>query len=320
MRRLLALVPLFLAISACGGSFEHQSEPSRDSGEGSVSNAMGEATDAAAPAPMTSSPAERSAAGPAVSPTAAPGVAFNYRYAFRLAADRIATVQEQHAARCEALGVNRCRITGMLYRRHDDENIEARLSFKLDPSIARIFGREAVGMVTQAEGMLVENEISGTDVGTSIRQTGRSIAEMREELARIEARLRGRLGAGEKSDLEYQAQQLRASISAAEQNRAEAQESLATTPMTFVYGSGHLVPGPQPRRPLGDSLGEAWDNFLNGASVLFVLLVTLLPWILLGLAVFLLVRWVRRRFFRRTEVAEAPLAPPVDEPSAARVG
>ncbi|MEA3018425.1 MAG: hypothetical protein QOI38_3147 [Sphingomonadales bacterium] len=318
MRRLLALVPLFLALSACGGGYERSDAP-RDSGEGSVSNSMGEATDtASAPPPsMTPTAEQRSAAGPSVSPTAAPGVAFNYRYAFRLAAERIAAVQEQHAARCEALGVNRCRITGMLYRRHDDQNIEARLSFKLDPSIARIFGREAVGMVTQAEGMLVENEISGTDVGTSIRQAGRSIAEMREELARIEARLRGRIGAGEKSDLEYQAQQLRASISAAEQNRAEAQESLATTPMTFVYGSGHLVPGPQPRRPLGESLDDAWENFLDGASVLFVLLVTLLPWILLGLAVFLLVRWIRRRFFRRTEQVEAPLAPPTGEVAAA---
>lgn len=316
MRRLLALVPLFLAISACGGGFEHRDAP-RDSGEGSVSNAMGEATDASAPAPMSSSAEQRSAAGPSISPTAAPGVAFNYRYAFRLAADRIAAVQEQHAARCEALGVNRCRITGMLYRRHDDENIEARLSFKLDPSIARIFGREAVGTVTQAEGMLVESEISGTDVGTSIRQAGRSIAEMREELARLEARLRGRIGAGEKSDLEYQVQQLRASISAAEQNRAEAQESLATTPMTFAYGSGHVVPGPQPRRPLGESLEDAWDNFLGGASVLFVLLVTLLPWILLGLAAFLLVRWIHRRFFLRAARAD-PAVPPADETAAAR--
>jgi Sec-independent protein translocase protein TatA len=311
MRRLFALVPLFLAISACGGGYERGDAP-RDSADGSVSNSMGEATDAAAPAPMSPSAEQRSAAGPSISPTAAPGVAFNYRYAFRLAADRIAAVQEQHAARCEALGVNRCRITGMLYRRHDDQNIEARLSFKLDPSIARIFGREAVGMVTQAEGMLVENEISGTDVGPTIRRAGRSIGEMREELARLEARLRGRIGAGEKSDLEYQVQQLRASISAAEQNRAEAQESLATTPMTFAYGSGHLVPGPQPRRPLGESLGDAWDNFLDGASVLFVLLVTLLPWILLGLAIFLLVRWIRRRFFRRADTAETPLAPPAD--------
>jgi hypothetical protein len=244
-----------------------------------------------------SSAEERSAAGPNVSLTAAPGVAFNYRYAFRLAAERISEVQEQHAARCESLGPNRCRITGMLYRRHDDENIEARVSFKLDPSIARAFGREGVATVTRADGMLVENEITGTDVGSQIRQAGRSLAEMREDLARIEARLRGRLSSGDRSSLEYEAEQLRVSIRAAEQNRQEAQESLATTPMTFVYGSGHFVPGPQPRRPIGDTLEDAWDNFLDGASVLFVILVTLLPWILLGWLVWLAVRWVRRRFF-----------------------
>ena len=68
------------------------------------------------------------------SPTAAPGVAFNYRYAFRLPAERVAEVQEQHAQACEQLGVARCRITGMLYRLVNDDDIEAMLAFKLDPA------------------------------------------------------------------------------------------------------------------------------------------------------------------------------------------
>ena len=292
MRKSLALVPLFLAAAACGGPGSDRSEGPA-SPDGSASNATEDVA-----MESSSSAQERAAAGPNISPTAAPGVAFNYRYAFRLAAERVAEVQEQHASRCEQLGPDRCRIVGLHFLRHDDENIEARLSFKLEPSIARIFGREGVGTVLRADGMLVESEISGTDVAPRIRQAGRSIAELREELSRVEARLRGRLTAGERSSLEYEAQQLRGSIRAAEQNRQDAQESLATTPMTFVYGSGRYVPGPQPRRPLGETLEDAWDNFLDGASILFVILVTLLPWALLGLLVWLGVRRVRRRFFK----------------------
>src|SRR4051812_27650401 len=44
---------------------------------------------------------------PNVSPSAAPGVAFNYRYAFRLPAARVSQIQEQHARACEQLGVSR---------------------------------------------------------------------------------------------------------------------------------------------------------------------------------------------------------------------
>ena len=96
-----------------------------------------EARDAAAPTAAR----EGRGAGPDISPTAAPGVAFNYRYAFRLPSERIEEVQERHAAGCEALGPNRCRITGMLYRVVGDGDIEATLSFQLDPAIARRFGR-----------------------------------------------------------------------------------------------------------------------------------------------------------------------------------
>jgi hypothetical protein len=298
MRRSLALVPLFLSLAACGGGGSDRYDPGESSG---ASNAS---ADVAMEASSTSE--QRAAGGPNISPTAAPGVAFNYRYAFRLAAGRISEVQEQHASQCEQLGPNRCRIVGFHFLRHDEDNVEGRLTFKLDPSIARIFGREGVAAVTRAGGMLVESEISGTDVAPTIRQAGRSIAELRAELARIEARLAGRLSSGDRADLEFEAQQLRERIRATEQNRADAQESLATTPMTFVYGSGRHVPGPQPRRAFSDTLEDAWENFLDGASILFVIVVTLLPWALLGLLVWLAVRWVRRRWFRPADPAAAP--------------
>lgn len=292
MRTSLVLAPLFLVLASCSGG-----GPEGDSGDtASFSNDASAEVDLSGRAPSEGAAPERSASGPDISPTAAPGVAFNYRYAFRLAAERISEVQEQHAARCEQLGPNRCRITGMLYRRHDEDNIEARLVFKLDPTIARAFGREGVGTVVRADGMLVENEITGTDVAPVIRQAGRSAAELREELSRIEARLAGRLTAGDRASLEYDAQELRARIRAVEQNRAEAEETLATTPMTFVYGSGHYVPGPQPRRPFGEVVEDAWDNFLGGSMILFTILLTLLPWALVALLGWVAYRWLRHRF------------------------
>lgn len=296
-------MPLVLALSACGGGGpDSGGSGSREAS--TTSNAAGE--DTASESSGVVSGQERSAGGPNIAPTAAPGVAFNYRYAFRLAGERISEVQEQHASRCEQLGPDRCRIVGFHFLRHDDDNVEGRLSFRLEPSIARAFGREAVGAVVRADGLLVESEITGTDVAPTIRQAGKSIAELRADLARIEARLAGRLAAGDRGDLEYQAQELRSRIRAVEQNRQDAQESLATTPMTFVYGSGRFVPGPQPRRAVSETLEDAWDNFLDAASILFVILATLLPWALLALLVWLAVRWVRRRWFR--PAGEAPAA------------
>jgi hypothetical protein len=234
--------------------------------------------------------------GPDVAPTGAPGVAFSYRYAFRLAAQRVSSVQEQHARMCEQLGPNRCRITGMRYRVVSEEDVEGRLVFRVEPGIARRFGQLGVEAVARSEGMLAESEITGTDAGSTIRQAGKSVAELTADLRRIETQLaRPGTASEERARLDYEAQQLRASIRAAQDTRQEAQDSLATTPMTFEYGSGDVAPGFDNRKPLGRAAEEAWDNFLSGLAVLFVILATLLPWAVLALLVWLVVRWIRRR-------------------------
>jgi hypothetical protein len=237
----------------------------------------------------------RSVAGPSVAPTAAPGVAFNYRYAFRLPAQRIAAVQEQHAQLCERLTVARCRITGMLYRVAGEHDIEAMLALKLDPAIARHFGRQGVDAVVRAEGMLTESEISGTDAGESIRAAGRSLAELERELARLDVRLARNLPAEERTRLDYDAQQLRAQIRALRDSREAQQESLATTPMLFRYGSGELVPGFAERPTLGQTVRRAGDTFVAAATMLLIVLITLLPWLVALALIWLLCRAVWRR-------------------------
>jgi hypothetical protein len=297
MRRVVCFAALGLA--ACGQA------PQRSDGSTSSPPAAPkveyEARDS------SSAPAARGArdAGPNVSPTAAPGVAFNYRYAFRLPSDRIAAVQERHAATCEALGVNRCRITGMLYRVVGENDVEAMLTFTLDPAIARRFGRAGVEAVTQAEGRLVESMITGEDVGSGIRQAGRDIAQLREELRRIEAQLARRdLPPEERPRLEEEARDLRARIEAASADRDDRQEMLATTPMTFNYGSGEFAPGEQ-RPSLRVALDRAIDGFLYGGTILLIVLITLLPWAVAGILRWWLFAAIRRRLLARRAAAPA---------------
>lgn len=300
MRRLLPLSILLLAAS-CGSPDQGARE---DMASYDVAQNATEATEEmAADSPATS---RAPSAGPNVSVTAAPGVAFNYRYAFRLAGDRIAAVQEQHARTCEQLGIARCRISGMRYRVINDRDIQARLEFKLDPAIARRFGQAGVEAVTRAEGRLVDAEISGTDVGTTIRAAGRNIAELTEELERIEQRLARGVRAGERSQLEYEAQQLRQQIRANQASRQTQQESLATTPMVFEYGSGDFVPGYDTGPSFRRAAERAGDNFLQGVYVLFVVIVTLLPWALIALLLWVGFRYLRRHFGARD--TEAPTA------------
>lgn len=277
-----ALVPVLVLLAAgCSKG------PDRDSGRDRAGVAENSASADAAMAPG------------GIAPTAAPGVAFNYKYAFRLPAERISAVQEEHAQACEKLGLARCRITGMYYHLTGERDVEARLDFKLDPAIARAFGKEGIAAVGHADGRLVTSEITGTDAGSVIEKVNRSQADQQEALRKIEAQLaRPGLGGRERAELQSQAQQIREAMASGKAVKSEQQDSLAKTPMTFSYESGDMAPGV--RRSLGDGVA----NLVAALEWMLLALITLLPWLAVaGLA------WLGwRRFGPRGAGASAELA------------
>ena len=240
------------------------------------------------------------AGGPDISVSAAPGVAFNYRYAYRLPNARISTAQEEHAAMCEKLGITRCRITGMRYSLVNERDVSASLELKLDPAIARSFGKNATKVITDAKGMLVDQQISGVDAGASIERANRGRAELQDELDRVTRELaRPGLSSVVRDRLLSEASSLRSQIrSLGEQKKAD-EESLATTPMAFYYGSGKAIPGFDEPAPLKDALARGVYNLLSGIGFLIVAILALLPWLLIGALLY----WAYRRLQHRWPAA-----------------
>ncbi len=258
-------------------------------------------------------------ASPDIAPSAAPGVAFNYRYAFRLPNTRIAAVQERHAQACEQLGLDRCRIAGLRYRLVDRDKVEAQLTFKLEPTIARQFGKDAIAIVGSNEGMLVDSEISGTDAGAAISASQARSTQLRADLAALEAQAKAPGVAGPvRAERERQAEELRAQLRRETQGRSTDRESLATTPMTFDYGSGSLIPGFDGSSPLRDSWRSAIGSFVHMIGIIIVTIGFLLPWLLL--VTLLMALWrsaamVRlRRWITIDRVAAKPIDPNADDP------
>jgi uncharacterized protein DUF4349 len=312
--RSIPFLVLLLATTASCGQGGPQRSDSQE-GQSSPPQAQAPATrDVAETAAIAAPGAQgRAAAGPNVSPTAAPGVAFNYRYAFALPAARVSELQEKHAQMCERLTVARCRIIGMHYQVLGPNDIEARLELKLEPGNARQFGVQATQAVTEAGGMTTETEISGVDVGTNIRQTGRTIEQLNADLLRIQTRLAARdILPEERERLEDEAQRVRDQIASLRENREAQQETLATTPMVFRYGSGSLVPGYQPPTSVGEALERAGNNFADGAKVLLVAIISAGPWLLVLLLLLGLGLWARRRWFPKKPRPAVAAAEPVE--------
>jgi hypothetical protein len=239
---------------------------------------------------------------PDISPEAAPDVAFGYRYSFGLAADQIAPVQQRHARLCEELGPERCKVTGMTYRRSNEDDVRAELSLALEPGLAHRFGERALDGVREAEGKLVDSQVTGTDVGTGIRASTRTIAQLEEQLAELETRIAAGGSIGTLRDLRAEAEALRGQIRSLRGTRGEARERLANTPMTLSYASGAYVSG---KPDFGGALATAWEQAKWLAYGLFTILMVLLPWLVLGGLVWLAVRARRLRRAREAGAATA---------------
>jgi hypothetical protein len=286
MRRSFVLIPIALtmALAACGQSPERSKQDLQAS----------DVREEAAPADAVSSRA------PGIAVSSAPGVAFNYRYAFRVPNAKIAAVQEDHAQACEKLGLDRCRITGMRYRLVSNDEVSAMLAFKLDPTLARDFGKQGIAAVTKAAGMLIDSEITGTDAGAVIDGANRQSAALRDELAKVEEQLkRAGLSASERVELTQQAADLRDQMRSASATRTDARESLATTPMIFDYGSGDLIPGFDGASPIREAFRTASGTFVTMLGFAIIAIGALLPWALLGG----LVLWIYRSL-RKSRVAQ----------------
>jgi hypothetical protein len=231
---------------------------------------------------------QEEARAPGIVPTAAPGVAFNYRYGFRLPDANISATQEEHAAACEKLGLTRCRITGMTYRLDDRDRVDATLAISIDPLLARGFGRDAIAAVEKRDGRLRYAEITGEDQNPALDEAARRQGSASHTIAQLEADLAKATMENERVQLREQIRQLRAEIEAAQSSAAESEAKIQRTPMTFSYRGG----GASGRGFAGENpVTEAWYLFVDSLATLvsFLLkgLAVLLPWLILALLFFL---------------------------------
>ncbi len=273
----------------------------------------------ASEAPAAETVTEESTADAATTPRigieAAPGVAFDYAYTFRLADDRISKVQEEHAAACETLGTQRCRIVDVRYQLSDEKLVEAQTQFKLEPGIARRFGASAIESVEKAEGVLADASVAGEDVGTEILASQQRSAGSQAEIARLEERLRaGGLDKRERAELLAQIGQLRGEIDGERQTRRSGEARIAWTSIAFNYVSDGGLPGIGHENPFASAGETLMRSGSTALSFALTLSAALLPWgILLALAVaFWRSRFMVavRRQMRAKPGTNDPAAPP----------
>lgn len=297
----LILVPTLLLASCSGGGGDAKEE----------ATAEAVSTDVV----QTEAPQETADASvmkaPGISASAAPNLAFEYRYAFKLPDAKIGTVQEEHAEACEVLGSARCQIIDYRYQQAAENDVEAILAFKLDPAIARKFGRDAIASVEKAEGVLADGNVTGTNVGGQIEDSQGRSALLQAQLERLELRLKAKLPPKERASLQERAEEIRRELDNEADGRGKGEIKLAMTPVQFSYTSDGGVPGFGKDNPFASAFNVSATSFATMISFVLMIAGALAPWALLLFLVILALRsnaasGIRRWWNRNTPLADQP--------------
>lgn len=248
---------------------------------------------------------DSSYAGPQISASAAPNVAFVYDYVFSLPNSAVSILQEQNAAACEKLGPSQCQITGMRYDLVRGDNVTGSLTLSLDRNIARLFGKDSVAASDRLGGKLTSASIEGQDLTSQIASAKRESSSRSYQIANIEKQLtQPNLGDRERAELRSQLETLRSSLDEDRNSQASAETQIALSPMTLhYYGTDELSLSDNP-------ITSAGGAFLASAtSLLSVLLLGLaygLPWLIAGLLLIAVWRTSPIRRIRAYVMSKAP--------------
>ncbi|CUS43917.1 MAG: hypothetical protein V4610_12695 [Pseudomonadota bacterium] len=233
--------------------------------------------------------------------------AFDYHYAFRMPGSRIAAVQESHARGCDQLGPARCRIMAIRYNVDDRNRVEATLTLKLDPTVARAYGKGATDAVTRAGGSMTGADIAGADSGAAAGRSDGVVARLRESLGNAEAQLRGTVSPEERIQLSARTDRLRAAIGTIGEVDQGAGTGVATTPVLLTYASGSAMGGLGGSDATFDTAGQ---TLLSSLAGLATILAGVGPWLLLLVGGALILRRIVQGPADRTPAPELPAAPP----------
>lgn len=260
---------------------------------------------AASSSEAASAPADASAAdvaGPGIGGAVTPGVAFTYAYAFTLPTKAVSTVQREHAAACERLGISRCRVTGMRYEQPGEDEVSARLDLLLAPDLAHSFASEGIAAVEKAEGKLDHAAINGENAGDAIKVSQSDSAAIQAEVARLQARLAAKgLTSAERVELQQQVAGLQEQLRSQAAGRKAQEAAIASTPVSFVYASEGLLGG---GNTFSRAAGASWGSMEAMIALVTLVAGVALPWLLLAGLLVLAWRGLRRRQQAVTTPAE----------------
>jgi hypothetical protein len=231
---------------------------------------------------------------PASSPVTAPSVAYVYRYALELPADRTTGLMVRHEQDCAAAGPAVCQIVGSDSSRHGRDSLNAHLEIRATPVWIARFRNALAGQAEAAGGRIASSATESEDLTRQLVDTEarlRAQTTLRDRLQQLLATRNGSLE--ELLKVERELAQVQGDIDSIQSNLAVMHTRVATSRLNIEYRSEGLMNADSVFQPVVAALNGALAAFMTTVGVLITIAAVVLPIVLIGAP--LLWLFLRRR-------------------------
>jgi hypothetical protein len=277
-----------------------------------------DATEAAAPGPVTDTGANKADAAKKPAKTIEiPTVNLAYAYADTVQAppQALAGLLARHQAACVSAGPGLCEVTGSTYEARGRDDVEARLALRGDPAWIGKF-KDQIGIDAKASGgRLAHANVTTEDLARQVIDVQATIRAKTALRDRLQTLLQTRPGkAAEFLEISTDLANVQAELDATQSELAAMQVRLRTSTLTIDYESDGVLAPEGAWAPLGVAVSQTSGILARTLAMMVTLVAMLSPWVLaIGGGV-----WIYRRKARKAgQPGVRPYVPPTPPESPA---
>lgn len=241
-------------------------------------------------------------------PQAAPQIAYSYRYALEIPADRAPGLMNRHEQACVAAGTGVCQVIGARSDRQGRDALSARLEVRATPAyIARLRATLAED-VKGAGGRIASEATDSEDLTRSLSDTTarlNALTTLRDRLQQLLATRSGPLD--QLLQVERELARVQGELDATRSALETMRTRVATSRLTIDYhAAGRLAPD-SAFRPVTEALSGALGVFMTTLGALILIVAGLAPIALIAAPLVWL--FLRRRRAKTAAGATPPMEP-----------
>jgi len=227
-------------------------------------------------------------------------LAYRYNFGYQLPAAAVVKTAQAHAELCQKAGPRTCQLLSSNSSKQSDTNSYARLSLRIAPNWLDTFKGEVSQSITAENGVLKDSGVSAEDLTRSILDTDARLNALRTLRSRLQKLLETKnADLKDLLALEREISRVQGQLESTTSQLKVLRKRVSMSVVDINYQSKPVAVSRDTVSPIGRALKAFFGNISQGIASVINVIAYILPWLILIIPGF----WLVRRLWRRRKTA-----------------